>query len=52
MKQGTFEVLAQLPFSEEVNHFLINGIPVVEYSNPKISKEILNLWKNIEKITI
>ena len=46
------EVLAQLPFSEEVNHSLINGIPVVEYSDTEISEEIINLWGNIKKIII
>ena len=42
------EVLAELPFSEQVSKSLVNAMPVVEYSNTKITKEIVRLWKKIQ----
>lgn len=47
-KKKNIEVLIKLPFSEQVNKSLIKGIPLVEYSKDKISKEITSLWEKIK----
>ncbi|MFC1589877.1 ATP-binding protein [Candidatus Omnitrophota bacterium] len=41
------EVLAELPFSENVSRSLVQGVPIVEFCNDKISKGIVALWKKI-----
>ena len=41
------EVLAQLPFSEDVSRSLLKGVPIVEFSNNHIAREIIELWKKI-----
>jgi len=41
------EVLAQLPFSEDVSRALLKGVPIVEFCNNHITKEIVELWKKI-----
>ncbi|MBL7068320.1 MAG: ATP-binding protein [Candidatus Omnitrophica bacterium] len=41
------EVIAQLPFSEDVSRSLVKKIPIVEYCNERISKDIIGLWKKI-----
>ena len=42
------EVLAKLPYSKDVIKSLVNGLPVVEFCNNRITKEISNLWKKIQ----
>ena len=41
------EVLAELPFSENVSRSLVKGIPIVEFCNDQIAKDIVTLWKKI-----
>ena len=41
------EVLAKLPFSESVVKSLVNKVPIVEFCDDRISKEIALLWKKI-----
>ena len=41
------EVLAELPFSENVSRSLVKGIPIVEFCNDQIAKDITTLWKKI-----
>jgi MinD superfamily P-loop ATPase len=43
------EVLAELPFSEDVSNSLVKGVPVVEFSNGQIAAEISDLWDSIKK---
>jgi len=44
------EILAQLPFSEDVNHSLVKKMPVVEFCNSQITKDIAGLWNKIANI--
>lgn len=41
------EVLAELPYSEDVIKSLVNGMPIVEFCNSQITKDIIDLWKRI-----
>ena len=41
------EVMAQLPFSEDVSRSLVKKIPLVEYCDKRIAKDIIGLWKKI-----
>ena len=41
------EVLAELPFSEDVTRSVVRGIPIVEFCNDQIAKDIVALWKKI-----
>lgn len=41
------EVLAQLPFSEDVSKSIVEGKPLPEFSSGQITKEVVALWKKI-----
>jgi len=41
------EVLAELPFSEDVPRSVVRGIPIVEFCNDQVAKDIVTLWKKI-----
>jgi len=43
------EVVSRIPFDDVVTEALINGLPVVEFSNGKVSCEIENLWCKISR---
>lgn len=42
------EIAAQLPFSPEVSHAIVKGIPFVEYSENRIAKDVTDLWEKIK----
>lgn len=42
------EVVAQLPFSEKVNESIVRGLPIVEFCNNGIVKEIYSMWEKIK----
>jgi MinD superfamily P-loop ATPase len=41
------DVAAKIPFDNVVTEALVRGLPVVEYSDGRVSKEIERLWQNI-----
>ena len=43
------EVVAQIPFDTSVTKALIKGVPVVEYSRNRVSREIERLWQSITR---
>ena len=43
------EVAAQIPFDISVTKALIKGVPVVEYSRNRVSREIERLWQSITR---
>lgn len=45
------EVLARLPFSEDVVKSVVQGSPIVEFCRDGITKQIINLWNRIVSIT-
>jgi len=46
LNQGV-EVVAKVPFDNVVTEALVQGLPVVEYSQGKVTKEIKSLWQRI-----
>jgi len=43
------EVLARIPFDNVVTEAMIKGLPVVEYSDGKVSREIQKLWDGVNR---
>ena len=48
LKQG-IEVAARIPFDNTVTEAIVCGLPVVEYSQGKVTQEIESLWRRIMK---
>jgi len=46
-KSRDMEVLAELPFSENVSRSLVKSMPIIEFCNDQIAKDIAILWKRI-----
>jgi len=44
------ELTSKIPFDNVFTEALVHGVPVVEYSNGRISREIENLWHNISRV--
>lgn len=42
------ELVAQLPFSEKVSESIVKGVPLVEYNNGQMSRDINLLWEKIK----
>jgi len=47
-KEKNIEVLGQLPFSDIVSQSVVKGIPIVEFCDEEITKNIKNLWEKIK----
>jgi len=47
-QERKIEVLAELPFSADVNKALVKNMPVIEYCDSQITKEIIKLWEKIK----
>lgn len=47
-KEKNIEVLGQLPFSDIVSQSIVQGIPIVEFCDEEITKNIKNLWEKIK----
>jgi MinD superfamily P-loop ATPase len=43
------EVVSQIPFDNVVTEALVQGVPVVEYTENGVVNEIKNLWQTISK---
>ena len=48
LRQGV-EVVARIPFDNVVTEAIVRGIPVVEYSQGKVTHEIESLWQRITR---
>ena len=48
LEQGV-EVAARIPFDNTVTEAIVSGLPVVEYSQGKVTQEIESLWRRIMK---
>jgi len=46
LKQG-IEVAARIPFDNAVTEAIVQGLPVVEYSQGRVTQEIKSLWQRI-----
>jgi len=43
-------VAAKIPFDNVVTEALVRGVPVVEYSNGRVSEEMKSLWEKISSV--
>ena len=50
-KQG-IEVAARIPFDNAVTEAIVQGLPVVEYSQGKVTHEIESLWQHITRALV
>jgi MinD superfamily P-loop ATPase len=48
-KEKNIEVLGQLPFSDIVSQSVVKGIPIVEFCDEEITKNIKNLWEKMKR---
>jgi MinD superfamily P-loop ATPase len=48
LNQGV-ELAAQIPFDNTVTEAIVRGLPVVEYSQGKVTQEIESLWQRISR---
>lgn len=46
-EEESMEVLGQLPFSDIVSKSVVKCVPIVEFCNEEIAKNITNLWEKI-----
>ncbi len=46
-RQQGIEVMSRIPFDNKVTEALVNGLPVVEYSEDAVAAEIRTLWESI-----
>jgi len=44
------EVVSRIPFDNIVTEALVQGLPIVEYSHGKVTREIESLWQHISHI--
>jgi MinD superfamily P-loop ATPase len=49
-EEKNIEIVARIPFDNVVTEALVQGIPVVEYSQGEVTAEIKNLWNKIKTI--
>jgi MinD superfamily P-loop ATPase len=49
-KRMKAEVISKIPFDNVVTEALVHGVPVIEYSDGKVSKQIAKLWTTAAKI--
>lgn len=46
------EVAAKIPFDNVVTEAIVQGLPVVEYSQGKVTQEIESLWQHITRALV
>ena len=46
------EVAGKVPFDNIVTEALVQGLPVVEYSQGKVAQEIERLWQTITRVLL
>jgi len=50
LRSGNIPVAGKIPFDTIVTKAMVHGIPVVEYSQNLVSREIENIWQRLIKI--
>jgi MinD superfamily P-loop ATPase len=49
-EKNSIPLLGKIPFDEEVTESMVQGIPLTEYTNNSVSKEIRNMWRKLHKL--
>ena len=47
--QESIPLLGKIPYNAKVSESMVQGIPLTEYTHNSVSKEILNMWQNLQK---
>ena len=50
--QEGIEIVAKIPFDNVVTEALVQGVPVVEYSEGKVAREIASAWERIAEESV
>ena len=48
--QESIPLLGKIPYDVEVSESMVQGIPLTEYTHNSVSKEISNMWQNLQKL--
>jgi MinD superfamily P-loop ATPase len=49
-RENSTPLISKIPFDEEVTHSMVQGIPLVEYTQSPAAEEIRNLWEKLMKL--
>ena len=49
-QDNKIEIIGRIPFDNIVTKALVKGLPVVEYSDNRVTEEIKNIWQKLESI--
>jgi MinD superfamily P-loop ATPase len=47
-EEKNIEVLGQLPFSDIVSQSIVKAVPIVEFCDGEIAKDIANIWDKVK----
>ena len=49
-EKNSIPLVGKIPFDEEVTKSMVQGIPLIEYTNNCVSKEIKKMWQRLDKL--
>jgi len=49
-EKNSIPLVGKIPFDEEVTKSMVQGIPLTEYANNSVSKEIKKMWQILDKL--
>ncbi len=49
-EKNSIPLVGKIPFDEEVTKSMVQGIPLTEYANNSVLKEIKNMWQKLDKL--
>ena len=49
-EKNSIPLVGKIPFDEEVTKSMVQGIPLTEYTNNCVSKEIKKMWQRLDKL--
>ena len=49
-RENNIEVAARIPYDNVVTEAMIKGLPVVAYSDGKVSQEIKKMWQKVHEV--
>lgn len=49
-EKNSIPLVGKIPFDEEVTKSMVQGIPLTEYTNNSVSKEIKKMWQILDKL--
>jgi MinD superfamily P-loop ATPase len=49
-EKNSIALVGKIPFAEEVTKSMVQGIPLTEYTDNSVSKEIRKMWQRLDKL--